>query len=70
MISISRARSLVRIWSRSAGLMTIIRQGVVEIVVGQMALLRGKAHEVFDLRGEVQPCLAGDQAKGLLIISQ
>jgi hypothetical protein len=35
-----------------------------------MALLGSKAHEVFDLRGEVQPRLAGDQAKGLLNISQ
>ena len=32
----------------------IIGQGVVEIVVGQMALLLGKAQEVFDLCGEVQ----------------
>ena len=41
----------------------IIRQGLIEIVVGQIALLLGEAQQVFDLCGEVQAGLAGDQAE-------
>ncbi len=48
----------------------VVGQGVVEIVIGQMALLLGKAQEVFDLRGKVQTCLARDRAERLLGIGQ
>ena len=40
----------------------IVGQGVVEIVVGQMALLLGQAQEVFDFLRKVQARLARDQA--------
>ena len=36
----------------------VVGQGVVEVVMGQVALLLGQAQEVFDFCGEVQPRLA------------